>query len=98
MEDNLRLTPIYYRGTHRDRDQLEVDFVIERAGQLVGIEVKTAVSVGSADLRGLKRLREAAGKSFACGVLLHDGDRIQRVGDDPYALPVSQLWDSRRRL
>jgi len=39
------------------------------------------VSVGPADLRGLKRLREADGKSFACGVLLHDGDRIQRVGD-----------------
>lgn len=77
----------------RDRDQVEVDFVIERAGQLVGIEVKAAVSVGPADLRGLKRLREAAGKSFACGVLLHDGDRIQRVGDDLYVMPVSQLWD-----
>ena len=77
---------------YRDRDKVEVDFVIERAGRTVGIEVKAAATVSPGDFRGLKRLRDAAGNAFACGIVLHDGERIQRTGDKCFAMPVSQLW------
>lgn len=76
----------------RDRDQVEVDFVLERAGRIVGVEVKSAATVKPDDVAGLKRLQEIAGEAFACGVILHDGERIQRVGERLFALPVSALW------
>lgn len=41
---------------YRDRDQLEVDFVLENAaGKIVGIEVKSAASVTRRDFLGLER-------------------------------------------
>ena len=66
--------------------------MLERGPRLVGIEVKAAATVKTDDTRGLKRLQEAAGEAFACGIILHDGDRIQRIGDWLFAMPVSQLW------
>lgn len=77
---------------YRDRDQVEVDFVLERAGRIVGIEVKAAVTVMPRDFQGLKRLQDATGKAFACGIVLHDGERIQRTGERRLAMPISQLW------
>ena len=77
----------------RDRDKVEVDFVLERAGKIVGVEVKAAATVKPDDFHGLKRLQEATGKAFSCGIILHDGARIQRTGDRLFAMPVSCLWE-----
>lgn len=77
----------------RDKDQMEVDFVAERpTGEIVGIEVKAAATVRPRDFRGLVRLEKVAGEQFACGVLLHDGDRIQRISARMFAMPVGMLW------
>jgi predicted AAA+ superfamily ATPase len=47
---------------YRDRDQLEVDFILENAaGEIVGIEVKSAASVTRPDFLGLERVASAAG-------------------------------------
>jgi len=77
---------------YRDKDKLEVDFVVETAGRIVGIEVKASATVKPEDFRGLKRLSSATGGAFAGGIVLHDGERIQRAGDRLFAMPVSQLW------
>ena len=78
---------------YRDKDQVEVDFVLERSpSAIVGIEVKASATVRPRDFRGLKRLREAAADRFACGVILHDGDRVQRVASRLFAMPVKMLW------
>ena len=59
---------------------MEVDFVLEGlGGRVVGIEVKAAATLVPFDFRGISRLRLAAGSAFACGIVLHDGDRIQQV-------------------
>lgn len=56
---------------YRDRDGFEVDVVLERGSTAVaGVEVKAAASVNDADFRGLRKLREAAGRRFATGVVL----------------------------
>ena len=71
----------------------EVDFVLEdRAGRVVGIEVKSAGSVSSEDFRGLRALRELAGRRFVRGIVLHGGR--ETVGFDPtlVATPISSLW------
>ncbi len=53
----------------RDKDGSEVDIVMERGARaLAGVEAKAAATVTAADFRGLRRLREAAGKRFAGGV------------------------------
>ncbi len=77
---------------YRDKDKVEVDFVVEQAGAILGIEVKAGAMAKPEDFRGLRRLRSATGEAFACGIVLHDGDRIQRLGDRLYAMPVSRLW------
>lgn len=78
---------------YRDKDQAEVDFILERTPeQIVGIEVKSAATVYPKDFRGLKRVQDAAGESFACGVVLYDGDLVLPFGPKLYAAPLSMLW------
>lgn len=80
---------------YRDKDGAEVDIVLERGTQaLAGVEVKAAGTVTPADFRGLRRLKHAAGKRFACGVVLYDGEHSAPFGDDLYAVPVRALWDA----
>ena len=79
---------------YRDKDKVEVDFVLEKGGKTVGVEVKAAVTVRPRDFHGLKRLRAAVGNAFACGIVVHDGERIQRVGDRFFAVSYRQLWDT----
>ncbi len=79
----------------RDKDGGEVDIVLERgAGQVAGIEVKASATVTSADFRGLRKLKDAAGKKFAAGVVLYDGETSARFGDGLYAVPVRALWET----
>ncbi len=77
---------------YRDLDQREVDFIIERDNKIVAIEVKAKVTMKSEDFSAMKRLKENIGSIFACGIVLNTGDRIQRMGEKLYAMPVSQLW------
>jgi predicted AAA+ superfamily ATPase len=78
---------------YRDKDQLEVDVVIENDdGGLVGVEVKAAATVTAADFKGLKRLADIAGKAFRLGVVLYDGDQTISFGGSLIAAPVASLW------
>lgn len=80
---------------YRDKDGIEVDLVLERSpGPIVGIEVKAAATVWPRDFKGLTRLREASGGRFACGVVLHDGDRVQQVDSGMFAMPFRMLWEA----
>lgn len=82
---------------YRDRDQVEVDFVIEnRPLGIMGVEVKAAASIQAADFAGLKTLAAAAGGQFLGGILLYDGIHtlpFGSVGGKPlWAMPLSTLW------
>ncbi|GAB4297650.1 MAG: ATP-binding protein [Desulfuromonadia bacterium] len=79
----------------RDRDGYEVDIVVERGGRAVaGIEVKAAATVTAADFRGLRKLKDAAGRRFAGGVVLHDGTMSVRFGEGLFAVPIRALWEA----
>lgn len=87
---------IYY---YRDKDQYEVDFVIENAaGEILGIEVKAAASVSINDLAGLKKLATLAPQHFKLGIVLYDGIEtlpLGRINDRPlWAVPISTLASS----
>jgi len=78
----------------RDRDSYEVDIVIERGALAVaGVEVKAAATVTAADFRGLRKLKDAAGRRFTCGVVLYDGTMTLPFGDSMYAVPIRALWE-----
>lgn len=80
---------------YRDKDGAEVDVVIERgARELVGVEVKASATVTPRDFRGLRGLREAAGKRFVAGVVLYDGETSVRFGDRLHAVPLRALWET----
>lgn len=76
----------------------EVDVVLEApSGQLVGVEVKAAVSVDADDFRGLRILAEIAGRRFLRGILLYLGDQPVPFGANLHALPMSSLWRCSQR-
>jgi predicted AAA+ superfamily ATPase len=80
----------------RDKDGAEVDIVLERGTrELVGVEVKASATVTVADFRGMRKLREAAGKRFAAGVVLYDGEITASFGDGFFAVPLRALWETR---
>ena len=78
----------------RDRDGAEVDIVLERgAHEVAGIEVKAAATVTERDFRGLRKLKEAAGKRFASGAVLYDGETSVGFGEGFHAVPIRLLWE-----
>jgi predicted AAA+ superfamily ATPase len=80
---------------YRDRDGYEVDMVIEQGATAVaGIEVKSAATVANTDFRGLRKLKESAGRDFAAGVVLYDGSTTTRFAPDMFAVPISALWEA----
>lgn len=79
----------------RDRDGVEVDIVLEQgAGVVAGVEVKAAATVTTTDFRGLRKLKEAAGKRFKAGVVLYDGEVTAPFGEGFYAVPIRRLWEA----
>lgn len=78
---------------YRDKDGAEVDVVIEdRAGRIIGVEVKASATVDGRDFAGLRRLADAVGDRFAQGLVLHDHDQVVPFGDRLWAAPLSALW------
>lgn len=78
----------------RDRDDFEVDIVLEQGHAAVaGVEVKAAASVTGADFRGLRKLKDTAGKRFAAGVVLYDDEASASFGDGLFAVPIRALWE-----
>lgn len=84
----------------RDKNQNEVDFVIENAsGEIIGLEVKSSASVAASDLSGLKKLAALAPSQFRAGFVLYDGKETlplgRAEGKPLWAMPISTFWASR---
>jgi predicted AAA+ superfamily ATPase len=73
---------------YRDRDQVEVDFVIERSdGTVVAVEVKASATIRDHDLRGLRRFAAGLGDTLKLGIILYDGSETVPLGDGLIAVP-----------
>jgi predicted AAA+ superfamily ATPase len=78
---------------YRDKDQDEVDIVIENErGALIGIEVKASATVLASDFKGIRKLLDVCGDDLKLGIVLYDGTRVVPFGDRLFAAPVSCLW------
>jgi len=79
----------------RDKDGVEVDIVIERGPRAVaGVEVKASATVRAGDFSGIRKLKGAAGRHFAGGVVLYDGEIAASFGDGLFAVPIRSLWET----
>jgi uncharacterized protein len=79
-------------GHYRDRDQREVDLILERGRDLVAVEVKATSTPSPTHAKHLALLRDRVGERFRCGIVLHTGTQQLRLGDRLFAVPVSALW------
>jgi predicted AAA+ superfamily ATPase len=71
----------------------EVDVVLEdRAGRVVGVEVKAAATLSSNDVRGLQALATAAGKHWVRGVVLYAGTDVIPFSANLHGVPIGRLW------
>ena len=96
----LRRQATWYVGPveffhYRDKDQIEVDIVMESGSRVAGVEVKAGATVTGSDFRGLRRLKDACGERFAAGVVLYDGETSVSFGDGLHAVPMRLLWEMR---
>lgn len=79
---------------YRDREQREIDFLIEREDQaILGIEVKSSSSIQKSDFKHVEWFQEnlAKDKRFI-GIILYSGNRPLSFGPNLWAVPMSMLW------
>lgn len=77
----------------RTHDRKEVDFLLQnRAGAVVGVEVKAASAVQADDFKGLRALAQELGNQFIRGIVLYTGDTLLPFGEQLYAVPIAALW------
>ena len=76
----------------RDRSGREVDFVLEKNGVLVALEIKAASQVTLSDAAGIKAFQQGlgTGQQFRRGAVLHGGSP-RLLGENRYALPWGWL-------
>lgn len=74
----MSITPapwnIFY---YRDKDHVEVDFVLENHDRkIIGIEVKASNTAFNQDFRGLRKLASMVGNDWITGIVLYDGEHV----------------------
>jgi len=79
----LDRTQIYY---YRTLDKKEIDFIIQRHGKLVAIEVKFAKSVTKSDFKHIIDLQNSC-DNFHLGLVLYMGEHLLPIGDRLWAVP-----------
>lgn len=87
LEDDLR----FYH--YRDKDQVEIDLVIERGQQVWGVEVKRSASIQPKDTNGLAKFAAQVGKNFQGGMLIYTGNHCLKLPlAGCLAVPINMLW------
>ncbi len=80
-------------GHWRTHDGREVDLVIEHSdSSVIAFEVKAGSRIDRHDARGLQALRNAQGKTFTAGFVLHTGELAYHLDDRIIATPINTLW------
>lgn len=76
----------------RTRTGHEVDFLVERGGQIAGIEAKWSASLEPRQVRALRECRTALGPRWKIGILLHGGTEPVALDDHTAAIPFSHAF------
>jgi hypothetical protein len=68
----------------------EVDFVVERAGRFITIEVKSSKQARFEDAQSMLVLKDLL-PNWSHGIVLYNGAEIVKLGDRIYGLPISMM-------
>jgi hypothetical protein len=71
----------------RNKDKVEVDFILQNGQFITGIEVKASATIQMADFKGLVKLRDSIGDKFIKGIVFYDGESILSFGNRLFAIP-----------
>jgi predicted AAA+ superfamily ATPase len=86
-------------SSYRTEGGAEVDLVIEREDDILGIEIKSARNVSRADTRGLISLSETVGRYKPLKKwIVYTGDRRQLFDNGIYAIPYPEALEDLRKL
>jgi predicted AAA+ superfamily ATPase len=78
---------------YRTLGNVEVDIILEdKAGRVIGIEIKASDTVTVRDSNGLRELQETLDAKFIRGIILYTGSQIIPINAKIMALPISILW------
>jgi len=82
-------TELHFYRTH---SQVEVDFVLTRPGEIIGVEVKHGATVRKKDWAGIESLREQFGKELRFGIVLYRGDAVVPLSAHAVAVPLASFF------
>lgn len=68
----------------------EVNFVVERAGRFITIEVKSSKQARFKDAQNMLVLKDLL-PNWSHGIVLYNGAEIVKLGDRIYGLPISMM-------
>lgn len=71
----------------------EIDFLLENdQGDFIAIEVKASETFHPDDAQNINWFRKIMPQSTVYGIVLYSGQRVRRLGQDIYAVPIAKLW------
>lgn len=78
----------------RSKAKAEVDFILEEHGARVACEIKSAATIATADLRGLRSFQHEFARKHqpVRAFLLHGGKEARPLGQDLWGLPFGSLF------
>jgi len=85
---------LYTLWHYRDRQNREIDFLIEREdGAMIGIEIKSGSNISMNDFRHMKWFKETLvmDRPFS-GIILYSGENMASFGENMLAVPFGALW------
>jgi predicted AAA+ superfamily ATPase len=83
------LTSLWHWRAHGGE---EVDFLLERGPQVIGIEVKLSAEIRERELKGLAGLRRALGDRLRLGIILHPGTEAVAFNARTIAVPFAAFF------
>ncbi len=79
------ITQIYYYRTHNKK---EIDFILERYGKIILIEVKAGMVVSKKDFYSIIDFQKKIDNS-AIGIIFYSGNKVVSFGENLFAIPIS---------
>jgi hypothetical protein len=76
---------------YRDKDQREIDLIIEENGKLYPIEIKKTANPSANDISAFRLLDNEPNKKLGGGALIYSGDEVRLLKDNIRAIPVGVI-------
>ena len=85
----------YSMYQYRDRENREIDFIIEHEdGSILAVEAKGGSNIGKNDFKHIKWFREHLAKDRKfMGIVLYSGEDTLPFGENMFAVPTAGLWE-----